>query len=362
MELKDKIQTEKLHYIDALRGFAILGVIAVHISQTQKLNLSDDLLNFFSQGFRGVQLFFMVSAFTLFTSFNKRIKFETGVYKNFYIRRFFRIAPMYYLAILFYTLYNNSSNVEIGVLLNLLLVHGLSIEWINNIVPGGWSVGIEFLFYAMLPILYLIIKTSKGALYFYIFSLIVKGISMLLLANIIIGFPKESLDYFIYFSLPNQLSVFALGIILFFIIKEDNWSLKQFNNKSLLILFGILMYSLIYRNNIFFEKNDFYNILFFIFFLVMSRTKSKILINKLICYIGKISFSLYLVHFSVISMISKLFYIFYSGIGIIDYSFRYILVCIISIIISSITYYAIELYFQKIANKLIIKIAKKTNI
>ena len=136
--------------------------------------------------------------------------------------------------------------------------------------------------------------------------------------------------------------------------------MKQFNNKSLLILFGILIYSLIYRNNIFFEKNDFYNILFFIFFLVMSRTKSNILINKLICYIGRISFSLYLVHFSVISIVSKLFYIFYSG--ILDYSFRYILVCIISIIVSSITYYAIELYFQKIANKLITKTEKKTNI
>lgn len=359
MAFNNKIKIEKLHFIDALRGFAILGVVAVHISQTENLNLSQNLVNFLSQGFRGVQLFFLVSAFTLFTSFDNRIKFEKGVYINFYIRRFFRIAPMYYLAILFYSLYNNSSNVEIGVLLNLLLVHGLSIEWINNIVPGGWSVGIEFLFYAIMPILYLIIKTSKAALNFYLFSLLVKGISMVLVTNIIIGFPKESIDNYIYFSLPNQLSVFSLGIILFFIIKNDNWSLKQFNNISLLLLFGILMYSFLKMNNIFFEKNDLYNFLFFIFFLGMSRTKSKILINKFICYIGRISFSLYLVHFGVIYMASKLFYIFNSGIGILDYAFRYFLVCIISIIISSITYFSIEVYFQKIANKLIASTSKK---
>ncbi len=65
---------KKLDYIDALRGLAILGVIMVH-------SISDSNLPFiveriFGQGARGVQLFYLASAFTLFLSFSNRIDKE----------------------------------------------------------------------------------------------------------------------------------------------------------------------------------------------------------------------------------------------------------------------------------------------
>ena len=50
-------------YIDALRGLAILGVIALHTSQvTVPLGHLAWMLHF---GANGVQLFFTISAFTL---------------------------------------------------------------------------------------------------------------------------------------------------------------------------------------------------------------------------------------------------------------------------------------------------------
>ena len=52
-----------------------------------------------NKGKYGVQLFFIASAFTLFLSRHRRS--EVGN-KNFFIRRFFRIAPMYYLGIILY--------------------------------------------------------------------------------------------------------------------------------------------------------------------------------------------------------------------------------------------------------------------
>ena len=40
------------------------------------------------------------------------------------------------------------------VLLNMVFLHALSPTAINNVVPGGWSIGVEMLFYMIAPLLF----------------------------------------------------------------------------------------------------------------------------------------------------------------------------------------------------------------
>jgi len=90
----------KLKYIDVLRGIAVLGVLMVHCSYFGSNFVFPKVIkSFFENGAMGVQLFFFTSAFTLFLSMNNRIDNEKLPYINFFIRRFFRIAPIYYLGI-----------------------------------------------------------------------------------------------------------------------------------------------------------------------------------------------------------------------------------------------------------------------
>ena len=49
-------------------------------------------------GQRGVQLFYMISAFTLYLSLDGR-RTEQHPWTNYFLRRFFRIAPLFYLVI-----------------------------------------------------------------------------------------------------------------------------------------------------------------------------------------------------------------------------------------------------------------------
>ncbi len=84
-------------YIDALRGYAILLVIAVHTSQVA-VDLGHISRTLLDQGARGVQLFFVTSALTLMMS---RASRNEGVWQ-FYARRFFRIALMFWLAIAYF--------------------------------------------------------------------------------------------------------------------------------------------------------------------------------------------------------------------------------------------------------------------
>src|SRR6185295_1431327 len=93
---------KKLDYIDALRGIAIGGVLLVHCGQAGTNNYPSILQCIILNGAIGVQLFYVASAFTIFLTFADRYENEVHHTTNFFIRRFFRIAPMYYMGMVYY--------------------------------------------------------------------------------------------------------------------------------------------------------------------------------------------------------------------------------------------------------------------
>ena len=100
----------KLKFIYAVRGYAILAVIILHSlgNYVENKDIFGLLVN---KGKYGVQLFFIASAFTLFLSYNNRALKENNVNINFFIRRFFRIAPIYYCGIIFFYFLNGMNPV-----------------------------------------------------------------------------------------------------------------------------------------------------------------------------------------------------------------------------------------------------------
>lgn len=86
--------------MDALKGVAILAVIAIHTSQS--FNLPMLIGSITKMGQLGCQLFFVVSGFTIANSwYSKEQKASV-----FYIRRWKSIAPGYYIMILIYWMFD----------------------------------------------------------------------------------------------------------------------------------------------------------------------------------------------------------------------------------------------------------------
>ena len=83
----------KYAFIDALQGLAFLGVVACHLKPYVP-GLPPRLATLLENGDKGVQLFFMVSALTLFLSLDTRGATDTRPTLAFLLRRFFRIAPL----------------------------------------------------------------------------------------------------------------------------------------------------------------------------------------------------------------------------------------------------------------------------
>ena len=151
----------KVKFIDALRGIAILLVVMVHTMQHNPIKMPDFFVFVLSLCSRGVQLFFITSAITLFLSYNRRSKSEQNIKINFYLRRFFRIAPMYYLAICYflfqdgfgprYWLGDQTNITEVNIFSNFTFLNGCNPYWITSLVPGGWSITVEMMFYLFIP-------------------------------------------------------------------------------------------------------------------------------------------------------------------------------------------------------------------
>ena len=80
----------RIKELDAMRGIAALSVVLFHFTFGFNHN---DTNTFFHKGYLGVQLFFIISGFVIFMTFEK-----TQNIKVFLLGRFTRLYPAYWFA------------------------------------------------------------------------------------------------------------------------------------------------------------------------------------------------------------------------------------------------------------------------
>lgn len=358
---------KRLEYITVLRGIAILMVMAVHISQLEStINVHPYLISITSNGARGVQLFYLISAFTLFRSYGFRHDKENNPKLKFFLRRFFRIAPLFYLAICYYLWQDGLTNkywlgdqpviTVSNIISNFLFVHGFNPYWINSIVPGGWSVAVEFVFYITFPVLFKLIKNTQNAYMFILISLGMRTVLLLFFRHHIFITDARLWNDYLYFYLPNQLCVFALGILLYFITyKVEKISISS---KKLLIVAGVLFINFCINNEVLFPDIFWFGISFLLLTLSIEHFKPAILFNPFFDKLGNLSYSIYLAHFGVIYWLGRLN--IFNPIPekgnlsfLVNFSFDYLLVLVGALIIGFLLHKVIEDPFQNIGKRII---------
>ena len=234
------------NFIFILRFLAIFCVM-IHHNAIYTNQLNNELYEFIPIGIYGVYLFFFISGYCLSYSFFTRK--ENG-YSSFYIRRFFRIVPLYLIfGILFYFLFRTAKYYYINeiffidnsiynfknVISNLLFIHGFVVSANNNVVPGGWSIANEIFYYILFPVIVFCFYRNKWfnnffkqMLLFFVF------ICILQLLNIIF----EEHDYYIFIlkNTINPVIFFIFGVILFNYNEKFRTNLKKVNLYSLVLL------------------------------------------------------------------------------------------------------------------------------
>lgn len=367
-------------YIDAIRGFAILAVLGIHVSQQCK-NLPPFLFTAASLGYVGVQLFFVASAFTLSLSMKNRKSKENSPLRNYFIRRYFRIAPMYYFGILFYFVvrvigkgvFPPEGYDFISVITNLTFLHGFSPYTFNYIVPGGWSIAAEFIFYAFFPIFFSLVKNYKGALIL-LFVTLVFSIAGFHFWDYVYGI-DSNLHAFKFHVFTTQFPVFAIGILMFFVWQYREEFLRRIKiNRYIVSIISLIIFSLIFYFGINFPNIPYshlispvvFSISFLFFGFALMLVEWKVFVNYFTIQIGKISYSLYINHFifawyiapETMKFLSKSFHFSPSLYFILSYSITLIGASVFSIV----TYNIIEKKGMNYGKKTIIKLEQKDYI
>ena len=194
----------RVAWIDFAKALAILGVIAVHVSQVVPLPQWAHLAASF--GAMGVQLFFLLSAYCLCMTWK-----DGALDWRWWWRKYMRLALWYLAGIVLYGAYHafaddgrTADYTFWNVAANMFMVNGFIPSAQNTIVPGGWSISCIALFVFAYPALRrLRMRTllAAGA----------AGCALSAAGYLWLGWSR----FYAYCSPINQFIVFAFGVCLY---------------------------------------------------------------------------------------------------------------------------------------------------
>jgi peptidoglycan/LPS O-acetylase OafA/YrhL len=307
-------EIKKFDFIDALRGWAFLGVLAIHAGEGfARLSGWTEL------GAMGVQLFFVASAVTLCLSWNQRAGRDQQPVRDFLIRRFFRIAPLFWCGIAAYLLMPGRDGVVpkewLGtphVLLTALFAHGWHPETINSVVPGGWSIAAEFAFYALFPFLVGQCRTWQSTCRWLGLSLVISLVANsvllpLLKQTLFAKFSSEQMWAYSHFWFPGQLPVFLVGILAYHaMVRFDSGKPNPSSGWTLIVASLVLLVALKDFNlSRLLPKHVAYAFAFGLLLLGLAQYPARLFVNVFMCRLGQLSFSAYLVHFAALFAVRR---------------------------------------------------------
>lgn len=338
-------------------------------------------------GYLGVEIFFVLSGFLIGTIFiNDFIGVQS---KNnasklvlvFWIKRWFRTIPNYYLYILIYLLVY----YLLGWWANL---GGFSYKYfffIHNFFKAGpgflgvsWSLSVEEWFYLILPtsFLFLYLLSSKPKVGIFITFLILLCVPIGLRLNFILQhYQMEKVNSFFAFVTIYRLDSIAYGTILAWFWKKEGARNTLLKYKVHLLVFGLLSMLFFLLYIVFFvlkpNQNPFLGLITYpwasisivsVFpFLIDFENIEKGRISKSIEFISKISYSLYLAHPLLIEVAEHFKKVTFVQTSLMVNILSFLLVIVSSILLANFSYTFCERTFLRLRGNLINKYFKNVN-
>ena len=294
----------EIRKLNMLRGMAALIVVISHFSNSTKW-LNGILGK--GAGQFGVMIFFMLSGFLMSYLYMHK-SFDWKNIRKYIISRFARVIPLFLIVVICsYTLQKLDI---IGVLYKIqdeasLLSHliFLSGEYVL------WTIPTEIQFYVLFIFLWWL--STKGEGYLYVF------LAFVFLALVFIDFPRpigKIIGIPIDISLISALPYFFVGVVFGQIYRK--WKAPNYLSHNIFVL-ALFIIPLLYPKIFIYltgHEHEMWRdvgVLFavsLVFFLILFLVpdKNTFLSNRIGDFLGKISYSLYLLHLPVLWQIEKL--------------------------------------------------------
>jgi len=322
---------EEIDALNGLRAFAIIAVLIIHAYDGLKFKLPESFVS--SVGIiltnltSGVDLFFVLSGFLISGGLYRDLSRQGRIdYLKFYIKRTFRIFPAYYFFLIVTLLFVNfqidflekniaTLNPDRRTLLNVLhdRIHNFRYDflYVSNYFGGfhaqTWSLSVEEQFYLLFPVTYfLLYRFRKNGMMS----------SLLVLYAVPVGF--RLYYYFtgqhdvIYTFFHTRFDTLIAGILAMHIASSDHPVRRMLETGMSRKIALVVAVFLVFTAHLFTQTNapfmyhvaryNMLNVGFAtILLLSLARTSrlSKILSIKLFRPIARVSYGIYLWHFTI---------------------------------------------------------------
>lgn len=151
---------DRLHALDLCRGVCAAGLATYHLSMWLEIDLPPAAKSMLSlMGTYGVSVFFALSGYCLAHAYRQDFwgRIEVVPLAAYLRRRIGRLAPLFLLALLLMTfgraLFGNGALPDLlSFVVNATLLFGFADPTATPVI-GGWSIGVEAVFYVVFPML-----------------------------------------------------------------------------------------------------------------------------------------------------------------------------------------------------------------
>lgn len=327
--MKTANSPNKFYGLDHLRALAIMLVFLYHY-RIPIFGHPEWLTDYAKFGWTGVDLFFVLSGFLISSQLFYQIKQgRTISFKEFFLKRFFRILPAFWLVVGIYFCFPDfHEREELSPLWKFLTFtqnFGLDIKYFGTF-SHAWSLCVEEHFYLFLPIILILLLRTKlfEKAYWFLIILFVLGFFIRHYSWINLYFPNINSEYswmywykYVYYPTYNRLDGLLIGVSIaalyqflpntwskisrfgnlwitlsliiltaayFLCYEEQSYSASVFGFPLVAVGYGVLVMGAISPNSFLFKWN-----------------------SKITAFIATLSYAIYLTHKGIIHIIQKVF-------------------------------------------------------
>ncbi|MFL9835774.1 acyltransferase family protein [Chryseobacterium terrae] len=362
------LETLQKNRFDALTGMRAIAAIMVFVYHNRKYWRNDlpfEVMRFISEWHIGVTVFFVLSGFLLAFRYEEKPLESGKSYVKYILLRIARIFPLYWILLSCYFLDTAYSKDVKTYFLQYSLLYSLFEEYSVSGIVQAWSLTVEFFFYLLSPLLFLLLKKNWKYCILFLIGFFFLGWGIGYGLHEFNGNPKGflyPLKFMVGSTFFGRSLEFFFGMLLAYLMKKEKGI--EFLNKIKKPTFwgGISIILLIFAIR-FFARNNFVHgverwegrlihelvlpiaIIIFFWGLMTEKTWiSKILSTKFFILLGNASFAFYLIHLSYFNMKLK------SYVYLPDRNFVLLWIC------SIIIYLLIEKPLYEFCRKLIARI------
>lgn len=288
--------SQRFRELDGLRGLAALAVVLGHFTGTYDLLYPAEPEAPFSAtwGAFGVQLFFLISGYVIFMSARRAQRPS-----DFVISRVSRLYPVYWVALTVSIVLSVAFSVphtDIGWI-NRILNYTMVQRWllVPEVDEVYWTLAVELQFYVLILLMLFVTRCQLNSRIVSVAVAVWLGVATAVaiwagpfsrgVAPHLVDAPVKIILNVV---LAEWAPLFCAGLFAYMARENRRWWSAAVGSGMLSVIVAIILHSPIYAVHVL--------VVVLVFFFVIMRAQTRILLWGPIQWYGKISYSLYILH------------------------------------------------------------------